>query len=244
MSLSWARVLIDMGGKGEEADAVWWRGHGVSNEDVDSIRQSISRGIVAEAIATGRTVDTPSALTDARFRDLGSVRRFRIQAVMCVPVSHPPIGVVYLQGRGQPGPFTSDDRANAELFARQLAPLADRLLARVRQAADADATREIRRRFSCPAIIGRSRAMAEVLEQASLVAPLDVDVLITGPSGTGKTLLARGPSGSCRSARPPFGGRMRGVARRARPVDRAGPLEPLEQALVDALPDPRLLPIT
>src|SRR5215467_15148188 len=37
----------------------------------------------------------------------------------------------------------------------------------------------------------RSRALAQLLQSASHVAPLDVDVLITGPSGTGKSMLAR-----------------------------------------------------
>ncbi len=40
-------------------------------------------------------------------------------------------------------------------------------------------------------IIGRSRAIDEVLEQIDLVAPTDAGVLITGESGTGKELVAR-----------------------------------------------------
>lgn len=188
----------------QESGGLWWRGRGVSDADIESIRRSISHGIIAEAIATGRTVDTPSAMNDARFQDLGSVRRFQIQAVMCVPVSNPPLGVIYLQGRSTPGQFTTDDRANVGLFARQLAPLADRLLARQYHPAVTDHTRDIRRTFPCPGVIGRSPAMAEVLKQASLVAPLDVDILITGPSGTGKTLLARAIAQNSRRAAGPF----------------------------------------
>lgn len=40
-------------------------------------------------------------------------------------------------------------------------------------------------------LIGRSPPMIELLRQLSLLAPLDVSVLLTGPSGTGKTHVAR-----------------------------------------------------
>jgi len=167
------------------------KGRGVSDRDVQTIRKSISSGIIARAITEGRTVETPSAASDERFSDLGSVRQHAIQAVLCAPVLSPePIGVIYLQGRRKPGMFTSIDRERAELFARQLAPLADRL---VRRAANelTDHTAETRKQFRCPEIIGRSIALEQLLHSASQVAPLDVDVLITGPSGTGKSLLAR-----------------------------------------------------
>jgi GAF domain-containing protein len=118
--------------EGDEASKPrYWRGHRLSDRDVASIRASISRGIIARAISDGRTVETPSASLDDRFSDLGSVRQHEIQAVLCVPVgTAPPIGVIYLQGRTKPGPFTALDREHTELFARQLAPLADRLIPR------------------------------------------------------------------------------------------------------------------
>ncbi len=183
----------------------FWKGHGCSDEDVEEIRASISRGIVARSISEGRTLDTASAQVDPRFQDLASVRRHEIQAVLCAPVgTRPPMGVVYLQGRVRPGPFTEADRERAELFARQLAPLADRLVSRRPSREGIDHTREIRGRFRCPEIVGRSKALARVLQEASLVAPLDVDVLITGPSGTGKSALASAIANNSPRAHGPF----------------------------------------
>lgn len=183
----------------------YWKGTGCSDEDIDAIRASISRGIIASAISEGRTVDTPSATSDPRFENLGSVRRHEIESVLCAPVgTRPPIGVIYLQARKKPGQFTIADRERAELFARQLAPLAHRLVSRRPGRERVDYTREIRGRFHCPGLVGRSRPLAQVLHQAALVAPLDVDVLITGPSGTGKSALAKAIADNSPRARGPF----------------------------------------
>src|SRR5215470_2403143 len=52
----------------------WWIAHGFSDDEIAHVRSLMSQGIVAEALATGRTIVTPSALLDPRFRDRGSVR--------------------------------------------------------------------------------------------------------------------------------------------------------------------------
>jgi Nif-specific regulatory protein len=173
-------------------EPAWSMSHGFSDAEVGEVRQQISRGIIAEALSTGQIVDTPSALLDPRFRDRGSVRMRMIEAVLCVPIGEdPPRGVLYLQGRDPQAPFEPSHRALALRFARHVAPLADNLLLRRRSDQAADPTRIHRTRLRLEGLVGRSPALAAVLREVSLVAPLDVNVLLTGDSGTGKTQIAR-----------------------------------------------------
>ncbi len=166
----------------------WWIAHGFSPAEVEAVRLTISRGIVAQAIATGQTIVTPSAVLDPRFSDRESVRIGKIGAVLCAPVGEdPPRGVLYLQGRTA---FGDDDRKRAEVFAFHLALLAHVLLAQ-QHAKSTDPTQPLRERLRLEGVIGHSAALAAVLKQVALVAPLDVNVLLTGASGTGKSQLAR-----------------------------------------------------
>lgn len=193
--------LYGDGGSGARAAAATLRvAHGFPDEAIDGIRRSLSTGIVAEALASGETIATASAVDDPRFSAFSSVQAGRIRAVLCAPVAvrrgsdlGPTLGAIYLQGRRRPGPFDADDRARLELVARHLAPLADRLLAREDQRAHHDHTTEPRARLpgGAAAIAGRSRAVADTLRQVLVAAPVPVTVLIRGESGTGKTAIAR-----------------------------------------------------
>lgn len=170
----------------------WWIAHGFSAGEVEEIRKRISRGIIAEALATGQTIATQSALLDPRFSERESVRLGQIETVLCAPIGEDvPRGVLYLQGSSRSGLFAEEERQRAETFAYHLAPLIDRLLDQQNAVEDADPTRELRETLRIDGVIGRSEALATVLRQVALIAPLDVSVLLSGESGTGKSQLAR-----------------------------------------------------
>jgi len=178
-------------GSGElDAEPAFWLAHDCTADDVAELRSRLSRGIVRDALEKGQTISTAAAIEDPRFMNLESVSLRGIRAVLCAPIADVGVGVFYLQGRPEPGPFDEADRRLVEVVAKEIAPYAQRLL--VARSTASDPTAELRATLTgLEEIAGRSRALAGVFRQLSLVAPLDVTVLIRGPSGCGKTVLAR-----------------------------------------------------
>jgi Nif-specific regulatory protein len=187
----------------ESGEPRWSTAHGLSGSELQQVRDNISRGIIAEALASGKIIETPSAVFDNRFAGRESVQRGRIGAVLCAPVGEGrPRGVLYLYSHAQ-GAF-AEHRERVETFARHLAPLVDRILTSRRVRARDDATAALRSRMRLDGVIGHSAALAAALEQASAVAPLNVHALLAGETGTGKSQLARVIHDNSPRARGPF----------------------------------------
>jgi Nif-specific regulatory protein len=188
-TLSGARrgiVQLKDADEGESAETI-----AVASGIDERLDHGFSQSVIAEAFATGETILT-SALVDPRFQDQGSVRANALDAVLCMPIGRSPIlGVVYLQDRVEGGMFTPNDVRRVEAFARHTAPLAERLLMRLRREQSRDATATVRKQLRADNLIGQSSALAATLGRAALAAQVDVNVLLTGPTGAGKTALAR-----------------------------------------------------
>ena len=159
---------------------------GMDEDQVELARQRVSRGIIAETLAEGTLIHTPSALLDERFSERASVRQRRIESVVCAPIGAvPALGAIYLSGRVR---FAEADLELLKRVVHHLAPVVGRMMSVGLD--PRDATAEWRTKVRAPRLVGRSRAMADVLRHISMVGPLDVPVLLTGASGTGKTLVA------------------------------------------------------
>ncbi len=126
------------------------------------MRASISRGIIAEAVATGHVVLTPSALLDPRFRDRASVRRSKIDAVLCAPIGRdPPRGVLYLQS-SQGTVFASESVSQVELSRRAAGPARPRTAAPTAGRKYGAASRACAARLSAADVVGTSNAITAV----------------------------------------------------------------------------------
>jgi hypothetical protein len=83
--------------------------------------ETVGRGVIAHGFVNGTTIHSASARQDPRFRNLESVRRHAIEAIVCAPFEsqHPPLmGAVYIQRNGVPGAFSERQRALVVLFAQ------------------------------------------------------------------------------------------------------------------------------
>ena len=167
----------------------WWSTYRCTDDEIEAIRHRISSGIIAEAIATGETIVTPSAFLDPRFSNRESVREERIEAVLCSPFkSDGIVGVIYLQG-DQGAPLDNEhSMMETELFAKHITPLLCRLHYQLEAK---NAKSDIRNRYDLTEIIGDSPIFMIKLNEAMAIADLDVNVLITGETGSGKGALAK-----------------------------------------------------
>ncbi len=173
----------------------------------------LSLSAVSRCIKEGVPVITDDALHDPRFQEQQSVMRFRLKAMMAVPLEleGEVLGAIYLDHRSRPDCFSAESALLLEAFASQAAlaiqkarmieelERAKRLLeAQVKEQASHIETlsHELTQtrsqlRYGYEEIVGQSAPMLKVLQLLDHVTDTAIPVWILGESGTGKELVAR-----------------------------------------------------
>ena len=163
------------------------------------------KGDAALAALMARTAAPDLLLTDLRMPGMDGLALLR--AIRARDLDLP---VILLTGHGDIGHAVQAIRAGAEDFLEKPYDAAH-LVAVVARALSARATRaEVGRLQQALAeraevtILGQSRAIRALRDRIAALAPLDVDVLISGETGTGKELAARAIHAGSPRADGPF----------------------------------------
>jgi GAF domain-containing protein len=110
---------------GDDPAPCFTTGHDVHGKDP---AETICRGVIARSIAHNTIIESSSARVDARFRELGTVRRGRIEAIVCMPIEAGDVaGAVCIQRNARPGAFSECELRLVDYFVQQLAVVARRL---------------------------------------------------------------------------------------------------------------------
>ena len=153
----------------------------------------LSDTIVEEVLGSGAAVRLDDVAATP-YREVRSVVKLRLAAVLCLPLrlGGRTLGAIFV-GRRR-GPLRIPERVHADL--KVVAALALPFLAQVRRRAAAPAA-------SGELIVGDSPPVEEMRRRIARVGPTDLSVLVTGPSGAGKEVVARAlHAASPRAGRP------------------------------------------
>ena len=178
-------ALLDAG---DAARPRWWTAVAFDARTLDDLRGAVSGGVIGQALALGRPLRITNAALDPAWAGRASIQRNQVEGVLCCPIGPPPaVGVLYLQGHPGGGAFTADDEQVVSRICAWLAPQA----ARHRRRVLADATADVRARVDAPGIAGRGDATRRLLEEIEFAATSGVETVLLGPTGSGKTEIAR-----------------------------------------------------
>jgi len=172
-------------------------------------------GVVSFVARTRQALLVADALEDPRFARDEIVRRSRPRSILAVPItSHGELaGVLYLEHGQAPNVFSTDRAEILQNLAAQAAISLENAGLYEEQKRSEDALRtalaeverlklqleqeniylqeEIEAEQNFGEILGQSDTIKTVTQAIATVAPTDVNVLITGETGTGKELVAR-----------------------------------------------------
>lgn len=157
----------------------------VAAETIDEPQALLSDSIVRQVLDSGEPLLVSDAVSDDRFNSARSVIDLKLNSVLAVPllIKGDALGVIYLGNNSITNHFDGDTLDLAGVFAGQAALLLTNLLAMRELSQELEDKR-------LGEMLGSCSSMLEVFRKIERVAKVDVDVLVTGETGTGKELVA------------------------------------------------------
>ncbi|MEJ7598787.1 MAG: sigma-54-dependent Fis family transcriptional regulator [Kofleriaceae bacterium] len=140
----------------------------------------LSDTIVADVLASGTAIAAADLASDARYRGVTSVVELGIGAVVVAPMvlGERVVGAIYLGRRDPLRQFGRRQAHDVEVIASMAIPFLVQL-------------RRARPRASGGELIGEAPAILRVQGLIDKIAPTDLSVLVSGPTGAGKDVVAR-----------------------------------------------------
>ena len=165
---------------------------GEKGEEVKEFRVRLGQGIAGHVAAAGEALLIPDVSKDPRwYKEISESVRFETQSIACVPMKleGAVIGVVQIIDKQDGSLIDEQDLDQLSEFA-SLAALAISSAKKFEEVKreNEGLRRELGARHK---IMGKSRSLDKVINDAIKVAKSKASALITGESGTGKELLAR-----------------------------------------------------
>jgi transcriptional regulator with GAF, ATPase, and Fis domain len=177
-----------------------------SREELEAAKDPVSGTIVAEVLRAREALLIEDALTDPRYAKSESVARLHIRSVLAAPllVDGQVAGVLYLESRSIERLFLKEHLDQFKLILDLSSPALESCTKRlVMEQRLALLETDFLARYRFPGLVTRDPRLLHELEIVVQAAASDLPVLVQGPSGAGKELIARAVHlNSPRSKRP------------------------------------------
>jgi len=165
----------------------------VNRQTIANADMYVSDSIIRRVLETGKPIIVSDALSDEEFKTSASVLSLKLTSVMCVPIKEAGelLGIIYVGNNNIVNLFSHDTLLVLEIFASQAALVIKNALLVNELQQDKAKLEEQLDAMRMGSIIGSCDSIKEVFRKIEKIAKVDVPVLVTGETGTGKELVAK-----------------------------------------------------